>query len=237
MIEIVFFDAGETLLHPHPSFPDLFASTCSDHGHEVSESDVARVQQKLAPHLTDVAQDELEGHAISGASFTPQMSETFWTALYRRFLKELGVHDPELGPALYKVFSSAASYALFEDVDPALDALEAEGYRLGLISNFEAWLEEILERLEVGHRFDTTVISGLAGIEKPDPGIYELALELAGIAPAHAVHIGDSPVNDVEPAAAVGMKPVLVDRTGRYLDPGCPTVRSLADLPGLVRGM
>jgi putative hydrolase of the HAD superfamily len=135
------------------------------------------------------------------------------------------------------VFSSAASYSLFDDADPALTALEAAGYRLGLISNFEEWLQEILDLLKLTHRFDTTIISGVAGIEKPDPGIYRLALERAGITPEGAVHIGDSPANDVEPSKAVGMKPILVDRSNRYPDYDCPTVGSLAELPALLAAM
>jgi putative hydrolase of the HAD superfamily len=234
VIEIVFFDAGETLLHPHPSFPELFASTCNAHGYEVAEGEVARVQQQLAPHLTDIAEEELDQGLIQGASLSAVHSEAFWTALYLRLLRELGIDEPSLGRVLYGVFSSAASYALFDDVDTALDSLQDDGYKLGLISNFEDWLEEILDLLEVSHRFDTTIISGLAGIEKPDPGIYELALDTAGISADRAVHIGDSPVNDVEPAKAVGMQPILVDRLGRYPDPGCPTVASLTELPAVI---
>ena len=77
---------------------------------------------------------------------------------------------------------------------------------MGLISNFESWLEEMLVELEVGHHFEPAIISGIEGVEKPDPTIYEIALEKAGVAPENAVHVGDSPGMDVEPASLVGIR-------------------------------
>ncbi len=239
MISIVFFDAGETLVHPHPSFAELFAVTCSDSGHPVSARDVDEVQRRLAPHLVDVAEDELaeEGARYGGSSSSSRESRIFWTALYRRLLRELGIDDAGLADRLFEVFSSASSYALFDDVAPVLRELEAMGLRLGVISNFEGWLQEMLMELEIGHLFDVSVISGLVGVEKPDPRIYEIALAEAGVEPHAAVHVGDSPQLDVEPAAAVGMHGVLLDRLGRYPGVGHPRISSLRELPGTVAGL
>ncbi|QHO27963.1 Rhythmically expressed gene 2 protein [Arachis hypogaea] len=55
--------------------------------------------------------------------------------------------------------------------------------------------------------------SGLEGVEKPNPKIYEIALERAGnIAPQEALHIGDSMRKDYEPAKSIGMHALLLDR-------------------------
>lgn len=231
--EIVFFDAGETLVHPHPSFPELFARVCAERGKSISASEVAELQARLAPHLVDLSEDT----GVDQPSLSPEGSRKFWSFLYRRFLSEFGIEDEELVASLYATFSNAASYALFDDVIPALSTLSTEGYRLGLISNFEGWLDEMLVELEVGDVFDVKVISGIAGIEKPDPAIYELAVDRAGIHPSHAVHVGDSPGLDVQPARAVGMKPVLLDRTGRYPNEDVPTIRSLEDLASLISNL
>jgi putative hydrolase of the HAD superfamily len=233
MIEVVFFDAGETILHPHPSFPELFAEVCSRRGRAVQPEDVGDVQQRLAPHLVELANES----GITEPSLSAADSLTFWSYLYRRLLGELGIVDEELVRELYSVFSSSSSYRLFDDVLPVLDELKRKGYRLGLISNFEAWLEEMLVELEVGHLFEIAVISGLEGMEKPDPGIYRRALERAGVEAARAVHVGDSPSLDVEPAASVGMTAVLLDRRNRYPDSSAPRVSSLSQLPALVEGL
>ncbi|MGH2754697.1 MAG: HAD family hydrolase [Actinomycetota bacterium] len=229
-IEIVFFDAGETLIHPHPSFPELFVRVCGANGFEVDVSDVEEVQQRLAPHLVELAQET----GIEKPSLDANDSLIFWSHLYRRLLGELGIEDDSLVGEMYSTFSSSSSYRLFDDALPALTELKTAGYRLGLISNFEQWLEEMLVELEVGHIFETSIISGVEGLEKPDPEIYRRALEHARVAPEGAVHVGDSPKLDVEPARSVGMRAVLLDRYDRYGDLAGPRVRSLSELGSLI---
>ncbi|MFN2488785.1 MAG: HAD family hydrolase [Actinomycetota bacterium] len=226
----MFFDAGETILHPHPSFPELFSEVCRERDVAVAVGDVREVQERLAPHLVDLG----EATGVDKPSLSAEDSRRFWSYLYRRLLREFGIEDESLVEALYARFSHLSSYKLFDDVLPVLGELAALGYRLGLISNFERWLEEMLVELEVGALFDVTVISGVEGMEKPDPQIYEVALERAVVDPANAVHVGDSPNLDVRPASSVGMRTVLVDRAGRYPDAEGPRVRTLAELPELV---
>jgi REG-2-like HAD superfamily hydrolase len=229
-IEIVFFDAGETLLHPHPSFPELFTRVANASGYELDVARVNRVQQRLAPHLVELAEET----GIEKPSLDPADSLAFWSHLYRRLLADLGIEDEGLVGEMYDTFSSSASYRLFDDALPALKEIEGAGYRLGLISNFEQWLEEMLVELEVGHIFEVSVISGIEGMEKPDPEIYRRALERADVVPERAVHVGDSPKLDVEPARSVGMRTILLDRYDRYVEAEGPRVGSLADVPGLL---
>lgn len=64
-----------------------------------------------------------------------------------------------------------------------------------------------------GSEWDFGVFSGLEGVEKPNPRIYEIALERAGnINPQEALHIGDSMRKDYEPAKSIGMHALLLDR-------------------------
>jgi len=229
-IEIVFFDAGNTLLGPHPSFHELFSQVCAEHGHDVPPGVVLRVQNELAPDLIDLAEDT----GVDNPSFSREESQRFWGYLYARFLEGLDIDDDGLAAALLQRFSTGSSYLLFDDVLPTLRAMHAQGYRLGLISNFEQWLEERLIELEVGQLFDVSVISGFVKIEKPDPAIYELALERARVEPTKAIHVGDSMSMDVEPAGSVGMHTVLLDREGRYPEAATLRIASLEELPGVV---
>lgn len=229
--EIVFFDAGGTILDPHPSFAELFARVCQEHGRAVTPAQVRDVQDRIAPHLVELVDEAGLEH---GPTLSPDASRTFWTFTYTRFLRELDVDDAELAAKLYERFSATSSYKLYEDVSPTFDSLGREGYRLGLISNFDGWLEKMLVEMEVGHVFDVAVISGIEGIEKPDPEIYERAVERAGVLAAHAVHVGDSPVMDMEPATAAGLKVVLLDRAGRYPNAPYPRIETLEDLTPLV---
>ncbi len=100
------------------------------------------------------------------------------------------------------------------------------------MSNFEAWLDDLLAKLGVRERFPVLVISGLEGVEKPDPAIYRLALERTGVDAAETAFVGDNPVFDVAPAAALGMTPVLIDRRERFPEHEGLRLRDLRELPG-----
>ena len=135
---------------------------------------------------------------------------------------------------LYGVFTDVANYRLFPDAVPVLEKLRGAGLRLGLISNFEEWLERLLDSVEATGFFDTVVISGVEGVEKPDPRIFRLGLDRVGVRAEEAVYVGDSVAYDVGPANAVGMTAVLLDRRGRYPDHEGPRIASLDELPAVL---
>ena len=72
------------------------------------------------------------------------------------------------------------------------------------------------------------------GVEKPDPAIYRLALERAGVGAADAAFVGDNPEFDVDPVAALGMTPILIDRRDRYPDHAGHRIEDLRELPALL---
>jgi len=222
----VFFDAGETLVHPEPTFPDLFATILRREGHDV-DADTIRSR-------THVVFDRFRSAAETNELWTtsPERSRRFWHDVYVILLRDLGVPDGNgLVETLYREFTDIANYALFEDVRPVLERLRERGLVLGVVSNFEAWLDRLLEELGVRSRFDVRVISGVEGVEKPDPRIFRLAMERAGVEPADSVYVGDNPELDVAPALALGMFPVLIDRRDRYPDAPGARITSLSDLP------
>ena len=223
------FDAGETLVHPAPSFPELFAAVLLREGHVRDPDEVVAASNAVYDRFSQAAR-ELELWTTS-----PERSRAFWLDVYRRMLAALELPSEDgLRGSLYREFTDLANYALFDDVPPALDALERSGATIGIVSNFEVWLEDLLEHLGVRERFTVRVISGIEGIEKPDPAIYRLALDRAGVAAADAAFVGDNPEFDVEPAAAIGMTPVLVDRRGRHPSFAGLRVTDLRELAALL---
>lgn len=225
----VFFDAGETLVHPHPTFPDLFSEILRREGHDVAP--------ELIVEKIHVVSDRFEQAARENELWTTsgEKSRAFWHDVYRIFFAELGIPAGEgLIDLVYKEFTDLANYRLFDDVHPVLEKLSSAGLKLGVVSNFEEWLERLLEVLGVASYFDVRVISGVEGMEKPDPRIFELAMERAGVAPEASVYVGDNPPFDVEPAAALGMLPVLIDRRGRHPEAAGLRITSMDELPGVL---
>jgi putative hydrolase of the HAD superfamily len=225
----VFFDAGETLVHPHPTFPDLFASILRREGHDV---DADTIRDRV-----HVVSDRFRAAAEANELWTtsPERSRRFWHEVYTIFLADLGIRDGDgLVDTVYREFTDLANYALFEDVPPVLERLRDAGLVLGVVSNFEEWLERLLERLGVRSFFEVRVISGVEGFEKPDPRIFRLAMERAGVDPSVSVYVGDNPEFDVDPALALGMFPVLIDRRDRYPDAPGTRITSMLDLPSVL---
>ena len=225
----ILFDAGETLVHPAPSFPELFASVLATAGHRRDPEAVIGASRTVFHRFAEAAHDQ------DLWTTSTERSERFWKGVYATMLAELGIGDDDiLRDTLYATFTDPSNYALFDDVLEAVSALEAAGLALGIVSNFEAWLEELLGTLGVRDRFPVRVISGLEGVEKPDARIFTLALERIGAEAADAVYVGDNPEFDVEPARAVGMMPVLIDRRGRFPDADCVRITDLRHLAAAV---
>lgn len=209
----ILFDAGETLVHPSPSFPELFTRVLADEGHERTGGDVIEASKAVFHRFSEAARD--------GELWTtsPERSARFWKGVYERMLEVLDLQGANgLRDRLYATFTNVSNYALFDDVEPMLAALAGPDIALGIVSNFEAWLEDLLGHLGVRDRFPVRAISGIEGVEKPDPVIFERALARMGVPADRSVYVGDNPEFDVDPARALGMTAVLIDRRGRFPD-------------------
>jgi putative hydrolase of the HAD superfamily len=222
----VFLDAGETLVYPHPSFPELLAQVLGQHGHAIDPADIRDKVHVVSSIFTDAAR---RGELWSTSR---ERSQRFWARVYSTLLAELGLPLGDgLKQAVYETFTDLANYRLFPDVLATLERLQTAGLALGVVSNFEEWLERLLESLGVTRFFGVRVISGAEGVEKPDQRIFRLALDRTGVLPEESVYVGDSPSFDIEPARAVGMFAVLIDRRGRHPDHPGARITSLDELP------
>jgi putative hydrolase of the HAD superfamily len=124
---------------------------------------------------------------------------------------------------------SAIRFRAFPDTAPALETLRAQGVALVCVSNWDCSLGDVLARVGLGERLDGVVTSAEAGARKPDPAIFEPALELAGCEPARALHIGDTETEDRAGAAAAGIDSLLLDRDGGA------EIASLEEIAGRLR--
>jgi putative hydrolase of the HAD superfamily len=230
--EVVFLDVGETLFYPHPSFGELFHTVCREHGHQVDPREVSIVASRYM--------EEVEERQGRGFSFTdsPEKSGAFWREFYHSILRDLGIQgeDHVLPEVLYRTFSDPSHYRPYPDGLEALEALKQGGFRLGVITNFEPWVEELLDGWGISSYLDIVVISGLVGREKPHPDIFREALRRADVPPGRALHVGDSPRSDFLGAREAGMQAVLLDRRGAHPGFPGPRISSLVELPVLLRG-
>ena len=107
------------------------------------------------------------------------------------------------------------AYEPVEGTVAIVDRLRAAGYRtLFLSDNVQERIDYLEETCGFLHRFAGGVLSHLAGLRKPDPGIYDLALEKASCAAAQCVYVDDKPAM-LEPAMRMGMRAIPFENPGQ----------------------
>ncbi|WP_245547528.1 HAD family hydrolase [Nocardia brevicatena] len=130
---------------------------------------------------------------------------------------------------------------LYPDVRAALAALKHSGVWVGVAGNQTAKAATLLRALDLP--VDAIATSGEWNVAKPDPGFFAAVIEFAPGAPEEIVYVGDHRDNDIVPARAAGLRPVLIRRgPWGYLWADDPIVAreaewvidSLTDLPGLI---
>ena len=98
----------------------------------------------------------------------------------------------------------------FADAAETLEALVDRGYHLGIIANQIPGTAQRLDAWGLLKCFDVVAASAELGVAKPDPLIFEKALELAGCQPCDSVMVGDRLDNDIRPAKELGMRTVWI---------------------------
>lgn len=117
-----------------------------------------------------------------------------------------------VGHHLIKHFSSSSAYELHEGSVQLLEKICSKPIKVGIISNSDDRLESILLQLGIRHYFDFVVTSYSVRNAKPNPVIFQVALDSAGtnVSPAEALHIGDDLKRDYLAAKACGWNSILV---------------------------
>lgn len=103
----------------------------------------------------------------------------------------------------------------YDFVPGALDRLEQRGLRLGVITNWDHTARPILARQGLIERFERIIVSSEVGCAKPDPRIFELALEGLGVPASRCLYVGDNYYDDAVGSRAAGMRCLIVNRFGR----------------------
>ena len=96
---------------------------------------------------------------------------------------------------------------------PILNYWQQKGVKLGVISNFDSRLDQILTHLELTNFFSEIICSSRQKIAKPDPRIFQFALNQYHCLPRQAWHIGDSLREDYNGATTAGFKAFLIQRS------------------------
>jgi HAD superfamily hydrolase (TIGR01509 family) len=226
-VRAVIFDAGHTLLEADYA---CLTGLVRSRGYDVSEGQVTTAERRARARL-DAEQAAQPSRAKTGAG------------RYLRYLMEnLGVTtdaDVAAVAAWRRRFNLPVGLCHLADAEAAaaLRRLKEIGLITGVISNSNGSARQALEAAGLARHLDFVIDSTVVGVRKPDPRIFKLGLEAAGVEPAEAVYIGDSYFVDVCGARAIGMGAVLFDPGGVWGRQDCPSVTGLRTAAALAVGM
>jgi putative hydrolase of the HAD superfamily len=139
---------------------------------------------------------------------------------FRGWMTAAGIPEEEFRECAAKFGAIHREATLWRVVRPgtfeALEAFKSAGYRLGIVSNAEGQVEADAKRFGLAPYFDVIIDSHVVGVAKPDPRIFQIALERLGAGPDEVRFAGDIYSIDVEGARAAGIEARLVDQHQRY---------------------
>jgi putative hydrolase of the HAD superfamily len=203
----IFFDAAGTLIHLPRGVGHHYREVALRHGCDLAAETLAaafRAAWKATPPRPATRAPR------------PDDDRGWWRALVETVLDGLRVAPGQLDrdayfAELYEEFTLPGVWTLYPEAGGVLAAL-APRCELCVVSNFDRRLHTILAGLGVAHCFRHVVVSSEVGADKPDPWIFQQALERCGIRAEEALHVGDDPRCDWAGAEAAGLRVFRLER-------------------------
>ena len=231
MIKAIFFDFYNTLVRFWPPLDQIQQAACQEFGFKIAGEainygySVADIyfnrENELKPLATRTEAERLE----------------FFSRYEQILLENAGLSVTlELAQQIWQVaISVPKDFIAFDDTVDVLKRLNDQGYRLGVISNLRRDMDQLCSDLQIAPYLDFCITSEEVGVEKPDPAIFVVALERAGVKAAEAVHVGDQPRSDLVGARGAGLHAVLLDRGNWHEDvDNCVRISQLSELEALL---
>jgi putative hydrolase of the HAD superfamily len=209
---VIFFDVGNTLLFPNRA--KMLAPISSDRHPTLDQ------WQALERRTKTEFDQRMQGGSIDRG---------FWWIFHTYLLQDLE-QDTGLRDALVENTQNSANW---DQILPGTrDALRRIGqsFRIAVISNADGGIERVLARCGIADCFESITDSGIVGVEKPRPEIFEAALTTMKASAEESLYVGDVYSVDYVGASNAGMQAVLFDVAEAYRDRELPRVESLEQL-------
>jgi putative hydrolase of the HAD superfamily len=229
MSDAVFFDAVGTLFSLRIPVGEIYLERARKYGFRQSDSDL---ESKITESFRHAFRTQAP-LAFPGAAreCIPELEFAWWKRLVRETFAPFGGVEGEdaLFRELYELFRTDVPWRLEPGATALLDALRSNGRRLGMITNYDSRVRDVLAALGIAQFFEVVIVSSEAGQAKPGKEIFlEGCLQLK-TDPGEALHVGDDFREDYEGAISAGLRAVLYDPKGVH-DRPVLRVGTLADV-------
>lgn len=221
----IFFDVGNTLAFLNYSF---IKDVSKEFGVDV---DVEKIR------LIEYQTRSLVNNAVSKATKGDDHSR--WILYFSEILKQVGFSDKNIiQNILEKLYlyhkKSNLWNQLSDDVVETLEYLKDKKYKLGVISNSDGRIAQLLSEIGIWDFFDVVIDSGIVGIEKPNKEIFEIALKEIKLEPSECAYVGDLYEIDIVGAKSAGMIGILIDPIGNFNKADCHIIKKINDIKYLI---
>lgn len=210
-VKALAFDFGGTLDSPFMHWMDVYLQVYTEELHLPLTAENFRASYVYAEQMMERLQLVKPFHTLLD-------TQRFKTRLQFDSLLERGIlpDTKENREELFERAACAVTHFSSHYVALSRKVLEvlSQRYTLLLVSNYYGNLNQIITDLNIAIYFQSVTDSTLEGIRKPNPALWQLAIERAGLKPEEVVVIGDSTKNDILPAQLLGCQVVK----------GCPSV-------------
>ena len=233
-VKAIFFDFDGTLRHSVPKGGDVFNDYVRTLGLRINEED--RLRGMRWEHLYWANSVDLRDDLLAHSTDT----EEFWIEYSRRRLVVLGA-----SPAWALEFAPKVSLHMGEvykpesivpdDVRRTLPELKQAGYLMAVISNRAQPFQQELDDHRLSEFFVFSVAGGEVDSYKPEPGIFEHALQRGNVTAQETMYVGDNYFADVVGSRRAGLQPVLYDLDGVFPEADCTTIKSFDELKSILK--
>jgi len=238
-VKVIFFDAAGTLFHVKGSVGEIYVSYAEKYGFKRTSESLAAVKEAFNRAFHEAPPPVF---AVSEPGEIKRCERLWWFDIVHNVFYRIGMIErfDDYFEEVFHAFDGPERWMLYPETLGVLKGLKEQGFELGIISNFDTRLFNVLRGLGLADLFETVTISSLAHAAKPAPQIFRLALEKHAVDPEEAAHVGDSLRDDVQGARQAGLFGILIAReptrsseVKRQPDQA-PTIRTLEELPQLV---
>lgn len=216
-IRWVLFDAVGTLIYPDPPVAHVYQAVAARFGSRLSMKEIdARFRRSLAAEQT------------CGAPTSEANERERWRRIVGAVIDDVPADGNAVFEQLWTHFAQPQSWRLFADVQMTLARLHQRGYRLGIASNFDDRLNEVVRGHSGLARLEIVFVSSDLGFTKPHLQFFRAVEERLGAERAQIALVGDDEVSDVQGATAAGWRAIRLDRCGECS--GAGTILSLGEM-------
>jgi FMN hydrolase / 5-amino-6-(5-phospho-D-ribitylamino)uracil phosphatase len=183
--------------------------------HSALNNVLLEMKRKCLPNVEDLSVEQMiaiRNDVANEPAYKSFRLEEIRKIAFERTLEYLGFSDVNLASELNTLYLHQRfnNIQLYNDVIPTLDSITSQ-YKLGLITNGNSYPE----KCGLSGYFSFTVYAHDYGTVKPDPKLFQIALEVSNCKASEMVHVGDSLENDVSGAIRAGLYTIWLNREGQ----------------------